>query len=513
MIRLFILLIFFTKAYGNPFYPSVNPTTSVFNLPNNQIRLIPWCPIGSGPACASSLANQALIIPQASVQSYSIPMILLNSSPVKPLSNNYDKIFPTFGKKEGKNSYVNTSRSYYRNIDTGDIQIQVSGKVISEGSLVYFPMEDLQNSTTVKSPTEDLQASPKAKSPTEDLQNSTTVKSPAEDLQTSPKAKSPAEDLQTSPKAKSPAEDLQTSPKAKSPAEDLQTSPKAKSPAEDLQTSPNVLTEAPTLDNTPNESFLPKPIVSAPLKKSLRKNLTDSVNLLLENKEINTNNPKAIIELDSDSGFRVTETILPEKLKDKCLIGGLLREKLRGGKCPTRNNNCSGKRDGFRCGAIFNSVCVSRTPVNSLSNRCMKASKGQALSKENYKRLLGDDPALEYCKIHPKNRNCQRYPQLNQLSVSSTEAEFCEDCDKQKRTSNQDILLDVSPSVLSIPFGKLLSDALYGRARCSNYNGRCSRHDRCIPGKNDRRCRKFNGKCIKTKSRTRISWKMCWLLK
>ena len=235
----------------------------------------------------------------------------------------------------------------------------------------------------------------------------------------------------------------------------------------------------------------------------MRKQLKDSIfaGLSLEDKETNKNNPEAIIELDSDSGIRAAETKLPEELKDKCLIGGLLREKLKGGKCPTRDNDCSGKSDGFHCGPIFNRVCISRTPVNSLSDRCMKASKGQALSTENYKRLLENDPVSKYCSIHPENRNCQRYPQLNQLSVSSTEAEHCEVCDTSNTTRKQEVLLDVSSSVLSLPFGELLSDTLYGRAECSNRNGRCSRHDRCIPGKNDS-CKKDNGDCKGTKRKS-----------
>ena len=169
MIKFFILLVFFTKAYGNPFYPTVGPAAPVFNLPNNQIRISPWCPIGSGSVCASSLADQALLIPQASAQSYSIPLILLNNSSVKPSSNSYDRIFPTFGKKERKSSLLRASRSYYRNIDTGDIQIQESGKVIGEGPLVYVPIEDLQGSAAVKSPSvkAPTEAPPSVKASTE----------------------------------------------------------------------------------------------------------------------------------------------------------------------------------------------------------------------------------------------------------------------------------------------------------------------------------------------------------
>ncbi len=69
----------------------------------------------------------------------------------------------------------------------------------------------------------------------------------------------------------------------------------------------------------------------------------------------------------------------------KCIIGGsVLTAGNSGGRtfCPTTNRPCSGQDDGFECGDIFGKVCISRTPISNLSQRCFNAS--QALSTEEY---------------------------------------------------------------------------------------------------------------------------------
>ena len=248
-----------------------------------------------------------------------------------------------------------------------------------------------------------------------------------------------------------------------------------------------------SLQQAPDESFLPQPI-TAPSQND-KDNLRDVISTILSRPEASSNTVPII---NTDRPIRATETSLPEDLRDKCLIGGLLRERLSGGQCPTTENGCSGQRDGFRCGPIFNRVCIRRTPINSISRRCNEASQGQALSTENYQQLLANDPVAHYCEAHPENTNCQRYPQLRELQVATTEASYCENCEGEEST-NEEAVIDVSSSLLTIPFGELLSNTLYDRARCSNYNGRCSSHDQCVPGENDSRCRRSNGACRGTK--------------
>ncbi len=61
----------------------------------------------------------------------------------------------------------------------------------------------------------------------------------------------------------------------------------------------------------------------------------------------------------------------------KCIIGGVVLDTV-GGKCPTRGEAtaCTGEgiADGFKCGSIFGGVCVSRAPIQNLSDRCSQES-------------------------------------------------------------------------------------------------------------------------------------------
>ena len=74
-----------------------------------------------------------------------------------------------------------------------------------------------------------------------------------------------------------------------------------------------------------------------------------------------------------------------------CIIGGANIWSVRSGKkyvCPTRGRDCDGKPDSFRCGAIFSEVCISRTPISDLSERCYKESSSKPLKKDEYEHIV-----------------------------------------------------------------------------------------------------------------------------
>jgi hypothetical protein len=67
-----------------------------------------------------------------------------------------------------------------------------------------------------------------------------------------------------------------------------------------------------------------------------------------------------------------------------CLIGGVSQPVI-GGLCSSRNNECEGQSDSFKCGPGFHSVCIPRTPVRSISQRCgQESSKAEPLTAEQY---------------------------------------------------------------------------------------------------------------------------------
>jgi hypothetical protein len=90
-----------------------------------------------------------------------------------------------------------------------------------------------------------------------------------------------------------------------------------------------------------------------------------------------------------------------------CLIGGQERP-LVGGKCSTKGNQCSGTTTGaatgiagdtFKCGGVFGGACVERTPVGSISKRCLDLAEKSV-----------PVPALEFPKfIHAANDIKQKH--------------------------------------------------------------------------------------------------------
>ncbi len=87
----------------------------------------------------------------------------------------------------------------------------------------------------------------------------------------------------------------------------------------------------------------------------------------------------------------------------RCLIGGA-DQPLIGGKCSSRNNECEGQPDSFKCGAVFSSVCISRTPVNSISSRCrMEADKTVTMTPDQYE-SYDIDSQIIYNKYCPEEK-------------------------------------------------------------------------------------------------------------
>lgn len=74
-----------------------------------------------------------------------------------------------------------------------------------------------------------------------------------------------------------------------------------------------------------------------------------------------------------------------------CIIGGntLVAVKASNGRylCPTTGRKCEGVTDGFKCGDIFGGVCISRTPIASLSERCYQGST-EISDKAEYERMV-----------------------------------------------------------------------------------------------------------------------------
>lgn len=95
----------------------------------------------------------------------------------------------------------------------------------------------------------------------------------------------------------------------------------------------------------------------------------------------------------ADAGF----SLFPEAYADAegtCSVGGVVR-RLVNGKCPTYGRSCGRKTDSFRCGKIYGGICVSRLPIETLSQRCHENAKSD-LSYSDYVNLKQSlEPELE----------------------------------------------------------------------------------------------------------------------
>ncbi len=96
----------------------------------------------------------------------------------------------------------------------------------------------------------------------------------------------------------------------------------------------------------------------------------------------------------------------------RCLVGGVSVPRISG-LCSTRNNTCvlensdpasasdsSPSEDSFKCGPIFGSACVRRTPISSLSQRCHAASPSAENGIVDYDtfKKTGEELHASYCQ-------------------------------------------------------------------------------------------------------------------
>lgn len=100
----------------------------------------------------------------------------------------------------------------------------------------------------------------------------------------------------------------------------------------------------------------------------------------------------------------------------KCIIGGQVIETVKNAQgrdvCPTRTNPCivDGITDGFQCSGIYGNVCVSRVPIDKISETCLAESASKVLTPDEYdqvrKEIESDYKSLcEPGVIHPSTRD------------------------------------------------------------------------------------------------------------
>ncbi len=74
-----------------------------------------------------------------------------------------------------------------------------------------------------------------------------------------------------------------------------------------------------------------------------------------------------------------------------CYVGGAVVPTVKSKNktlCSTLGRSCPGVSDSFLCGEIFNNSCISRTPIKTLSKRCLEAAKSVRPSKAEYERMV-----------------------------------------------------------------------------------------------------------------------------
>lgn len=113
-----------------------------------------------------------------------------------------------------------------------------------------------------------------------------------------------------------------------------------------------------------------------------------------------------------------TQLLLPYAYAQslKCIIGGQVIETVKNAKgrdvCPTRTNPCTAERisDGFQCSALYGNVCVSRVPIEKISDTCLAESQSKDLTPQEYdlvrQQIEGDFKALcESGVTHPSTQD------------------------------------------------------------------------------------------------------------
>ena len=102
-----------------------------------------------------------------------------------------------------------------------------------------------------------------------------------------------------------------------------------------------------------------------------------------------------------------------EEAPRKCLIGGVLRDTVfwEGRHlCSSHNNSC-GEGDNFKCGPVFNSLCIKREPSGSLSRRCYEAAQNRSIDESGFQAYREGTGAIveEYCQGGGSRSACAAY--------------------------------------------------------------------------------------------------------
>jgi hypothetical protein len=116
--------------------------------------------------------------------------------------------------------------------------------------------------------------------------------------------------------------------------------------------------------------------------------------------EFETNLSPQLAHYPSFQFFEVAEAD-----NQSCIVGGAIVPSIRSDKkrlCSTKGRSCGELKDSFQCGEIFNSACISRTPISSLSKRCYEASKNSTPSTQEYEGVVRSI-ALQYQEICQNN--------------------------------------------------------------------------------------------------------------
>lgn len=108
--------------------------------------------------------------------------------------------------------------------------------------------------------------------------------------------------------------------------------------------------------------------------------------------------------------------------EEDCVVGGVFRKMVRNSLgvmvCPTYTRPCGNKPDGgFECGRIFAKVCVDRTPVDGLSERCLKKynEEGNSVSIEEYNSIkdivtnLGSRVCPDDLTAYSEDKGCHAF--------------------------------------------------------------------------------------------------------
>lgn len=140
--------------------------------------------------------------------------------------------------------------------------------------------------------------------------------------------------------------------------------------------------------------------------------------------------------LPSSKWVQFINQLQPSALADNtstnCVVGGVLLSRVdRGGRsiCPATGRSCqiSNSNDNFKCGNIFNEVCVTRLPLDGLSKRCQTAANNRL---PQYGKIKSELEKLEtFCQsINSGSQGCgylQQRITLIKEQVYGSDSQFC----------------------------------------------------------------------------------------